>query len=190
MGADVRLREQAGDFRQIDDAVEVAASPIVVVDDALIDRTIARARRAPRGRARVLLHPGADDLLHEMVIALPRESCDVPHINFKSGKSFHVLRGEMAVMVFADDGSEVRPVRLGESPASRGRMVRLNEPRWHTIIPLSDGVVFVETIIGPFTGNRFAPWSPDPGQAARWTAFADSLRRIAASDEAARPALG
>lgn len=190
MGADVRIQGSAGTLAEISEAVEVATSPLVVVDDALIDRTIARARRAPRGRARVLLHPSSDDLFHEMVIALPRESCDVPHINFKSGKSFHVLRGEMAVMVFADDGSEVLPIRLGEASASPNRMVRLNEPRWHTIIPLSDRVVFVEAILGPFTGNRFAPWCPNPDEGARWTAFVDSLRGIAAAGGAARPAIG
>lgn len=176
-------------FAELSAAVEVATSPFVVVDEALIDRTIARARNAPHRRARVLLHPGQEDALHEMLIALPRESCDVPHINFKSGKSFHIVRGEMAVMLFADDGSEVLPCRLGASPADSRRMVRLNQPYWHTIIPLTDDVVFIETIIGPFTGNRFAEWSPNPDSAV-WERFVASLRAIATSGAPARPLLG
>lgn len=175
-------------FKELSAAVEMATSPFVVVDEALIDRTIERARQAPQRRARVLLHPGQEDSLHEMVIALPRESCDVPHINFKSGKSFHVVRGEMAVMIFADDGSEVTPCRLGEGMSARGRMVRLNRPYWHTIIPLSDYVVFIETIIGPFAGNRFAEWAPQPEDTAPWSEFAYSLRGIAAADTVGRPA--
>lgn len=176
-------------FRELGAAVEVATSPFVVVDEALIDRTIARARQAPQGRARVLLHPGQDDSLHEMVIALPRESCDVPHINFKSGKSFHAVRGEMAVMLFADDGREVTPCRIGEGTSGQGRMVRLNRPYWHTIIPLSDYIVFIETIIGPFTGNRFAAWAPQSEDTVRWSEFADSLRVIAATGTVGRPAI-
>lgn len=176
------------EFAELSAAVEVAKTPFVVVDEALIDRTIARARNAPNRRARVLLHPGQEDSLHEMLIALPRESCDVPHINFKSGKSFHIVRGKLAVMLFADDGSEVLPCRLGASPTDSRRMVRLNRPCWHTIIPMTDYVVFIETIIGPFTGNRYAEWSPNPDSAG-WAGFVTSLRVAATSGTPAKPLL-
>ena len=184
MGLDQAVSLGLG-FSELSPAVEVATTPFVVVDEALIDRTIARARNAPNRRARVLLHPGLEDALHEMLIAIPRESCDVPHINFKSGKSFHVVRGEMAVMLFADDGSEVLPCRLGASPSDTRRMVRLNRPYWHTIIPLSDYVVFIETITGPFTGNRFADWAPNPNTS-EWRGFVTSLRSIAILDLASK----
>ncbi|OQA34725.1 MAG: hypothetical protein BWY57_00287 [Betaproteobacteria bacterium ADurb.Bin341] len=179
---------EIGALREISVAVEVADSPFVLVGEMLIDRTVARAQRAPQRRARVLLHPGQEDSLHEMLIALPRESCDVPHINFKSGKSFHVVRGEMAVMIFSDDGSEVTPCRLGAGTTAPSRMVRLNRPSWHTIIPLSDYVVFIETIIGPFTGNRFAEWAPSPDDKLNWTVFSESLQRIAADDSIGKSA--
>ena len=177
------------EFCELSAAVEVATTPFVVVNEALIDRTIGRARNAPQRRARVLLHPGQEDSLHEMLIALPRESCDVPHINFKSGKSFHIVRGEMAVMLFADDGSEVLPCRLGASSTDSCRIVRLNQPHWHTIIPLTDYVVFVETIIGPFTGNQFADWAPNL-DSANWQGFVTSLQTIATSGEPSAPLLG
>jgi cupin fold WbuC family metalloprotein len=188
MGFD-QVAPMGSEFAELSAAVEVATSPFVVVDEALIDRTIARARNSPHRRARVLLHPGQEDSLHEMLIALPRESCDIPHINFKSGKSFHIVRGEMAVMLFPDDGSEVLPCRLGASPTDPRRMVRLNKPTWHTIIPMSDYVVFIETIIGPFTGNRFAEWASNTNSAG-WERFVASLRAIATSDAPARPLLG
>jgi cupin fold WbuC family metalloprotein len=184
-----QLAPLGSDFCELSAAVEVATNPFVVVNEVLIDRTIVRARNAPQRRARVLLHRGQEDSLHEMLIALPRDSCDVPHINFKSGKSFHIVRGEMAVMLFADDGSEVLPCRLGASSADSRRMVRLNQPHWHTIIPLTDYVVFIETIIGPFTGNQFANWAPNL-DSARWERFASSLQVIATSGVPARPLLG
>jgi hypothetical protein len=45
-------------------------------------------------------------------------------------------------------------------------MIRLNQPYWHTIIPLTEHLAFIESIIGPFTGNQFAPWAPSPDQGA------------------------
>lgn len=169
-------------FTELSPAVEVATTPFVIIDDTLIDRTLARARNSPRRRARVLLHPRREDSLHEMLIALPRESCDVPHINFKSGKSFHVMQGEMSLMLFADDGSEVLPCRLGASLIPLRRMIRLNRPCWHTIVPLTDYVVFIETIIGPFTGNRFADWAPSP-DTPEWPGFVSLLRAGAESGD-------
>lgn len=192
---------QAGDARHpspvrvIDEAVEQAAPGWVLLDDALIERTERRAREAQRGRARVLLHPGPDDALHEMLIVLPQDSCDVPHINFRSAKSFHVLRGEVVVLRFSDDGREAMPIRLtanvsASAAANVGaRMLRLGEACWHTLIPLTPQVAFIETIVGPFTGNRFAPWSPLPDAGARWQDFAASLRAIAHSGSSGSPRL-
>ena len=187
-GAPLHRSASLGTVEEVSPAVAVTTSPLVVVTGDLIDRTVERARIAPQQRARVLLHPGQDDSLHEMLIALPQASCDVPHINFKSGKSFHVVRGDMAVMTFSSDGELVIPTLLGATLPSSGRMVRLNQPFWHTIIPLSDYVVFVETIIGPFTGNRFAPWAPSADETA-WEAFADSVRLIASTGMAGHPKL-
>lgn len=164
---------------ELSPAVQVVAGTVAVVDEALIDRTIARARLAPKQRARVLLHRNIDDSLHEMLIALPSESCDVPHINFKSGKSFHVVRGSMAVMLFSDDGTDITACRLGAESDHNARMVRINDPVWHTIIPLSDFVVFIETISGPFTGNQFAPWAPAPNEETAWSNFAARVRILA-----------
>jgi cupin fold WbuC family metalloprotein len=165
-------------FENLTPAVIRASAPVVIVDESLIDTVVSRASQAPKGRARVLLHLSQDDSLHEMVIALPRDSCDVPHINFKSGKSFHLVRGEMVVMLFSDDGQTVTPIRLGGNTGRK--MVRLNQPCWHTIIPITEHTVFIETIIGPFAGNRFAEWSPRPEDAAPWSSFVSALRDFAA----------
>ncbi len=162
-------------FAELNDAVEVSASAVVLITEDLINKTIARARKAVRKRARILLHPQTDDSLHEMLVALPRESCDVPHINFKSGKSFHIVRGEMAVMVFSDDGKKTVSYRLKAGDSGLQRMLRLNKASWHTIIPLSEYAVFIETISGPFIGNQFAPWAA----AQEKERFADDLRKIA-----------
>lgn len=175
-----------GGLHTLDAAVEAVQADWVCVDQALIDRTLARAARAPRGRARVLLHGDPGAALHEMLIALPAHSCDVPHINDRSAKSFHVLRGEVALMRFDAQGTQVTPWRLGAPPGAGVCHIRLEQPCWHTLIPLGGPVVFIETILGPFTGNRFAPWAPQPAQGPRWDAFVAGLRQ-AAQGESGRP---
>jgi cupin fold WbuC family metalloprotein len=150
------------------------------VSDIEIAALVEAARRAPQGRARLILHADRMDSLHEMIIALPSESCDHPHINFKSGKSFLALSGQFAVMVFSDDGTEITPVVLSANSQAIGvRMTRLRRPFWHTIIPISGDVVFLETIIGPFEGNQWATWFPGADRAEERAAWASRLRAIA-----------
>jgi cupin fold WbuC family metalloprotein len=170
----------AGTFHKVTAAVfETEADP-VVVSASDIDALIESARRAPQGRARLILHAGRDDSLHEMVIALPADSCDHPHINFKSGKSFLALSGQFALICFSDDGSKIEPVVLSaESRWPGARMARLRKPAWHTIIPLDGDTVFLESIMGPFEGNRFAPWFPEANQPGEREIWIEKLRKTA-----------
>ena len=169
-----------GTFHRVTAAVfETEADP-VVVSASDIDALIESARRAPQGRARLILHAGRDDSLHEMVIALPADSCDHPHINFKSGKSFLALSGQFALICFSDDGREIEPIVLSaESRWPGARMARLRKPAWHTIIPLAGDTVFLESIIGPFEGNRFATWFPDVNQDGALKVWIERLRTLA-----------
>jgi cupin fold WbuC family metalloprotein len=169
-----------GQFRGVTPAVfEIEADPVIVSANDIANLVTA-ARAAPAGRARLILHPDRRDTLHEMVIALPPDSCDHPHINFKSGKSFVALSGQFAVMVFSDDGTEIQPFVLSADSHQPGaRVARLRRPAWHTIIPLSGDTVFLETIVGPFTGNRFAPWFANADQIDERAAWAEKLRKLA-----------
>jgi len=168
------------EFRELAAPVEAVTSATALLDEQMIDRVVDRARRAPGGRARILLHRSIDESLHEMLIALPRTSCDVPHKNFKSGKSFHIVRGRMVVMMFSEDGARVTPCLIEHGSRTKPCMIRLNTPCFHTIIPLDEHAVFVETVMGPFTGNEFAAWSPTDMTTGPGLAFAEKLRQMAA----------
>jgi cupin fold WbuC family metalloprotein len=169
-----------GGFLKTSQAVfETDADP-VVVSPIDIKTLVEAARLAPQGRARLILHPTREDSLHEMVIGLPQDSCDHPHINFKSGKSFLALSGQFALICFSDDGSKIKPVVLSaEDRLAGAKMVRLRKAAWHTIIPLTGDTVFLESIIGPFEGNRFATWFPDASQPREREAWVEKLRKIA-----------
>lgn len=168
-----------GEFRKVTPSVlETAADPATVSQDD-IAAVIAAAREAPNGRARLILHTGPQDNFHEMVIALPPTSCDHPHINYKSGKSFLALSGQFAVMRCSDDGEMIDAIVLSDGNWPGARMTRLRAAAWHTIIPLQGDTVFLESIIGPFEGNRFAEWFPEDAASPEREAMADRFRAIA-----------
>jgi len=175
------VRPAPSEVRLTSQAVAAATGSLFCLNGTMIDDVITRARSAERRRSRLLLHRSPDELLHEMIIALPRDSCDIPHKNFRSGKSFHVLRGRMTVMVFSDDGTTLTPLYAEAGGGGAASLVRLNDSYFHTIIPMSDYVVFVETNMGPFTGNEFAPWSPTDMTTGEGLRFAETLRAVAAA---------
>lgn len=154
---------------------ETEAHP-VVVGPREIAGLVAEARRASAGRARLLLHPNRADSLHEMVIALPPHSFDHPHINDRSGKSFLALSGRFAVVCYDDDGNLTGAPVLAADGGAGEMLVRLRRPTWHTILPLAGDVVFLETITGPFVGNRFAPWFPSMSDDPQREAFRQAAR--------------
>jgi cupin fold WbuC family metalloprotein len=151
----------------------------VIVQCSHIRQLVTAAQAAPSGRARLILHTNRNDDLHEMIVALPPDSCDHPHVNFQSGKSFFALSGQFALIWCADDGSKFHPIILSAGPHQGNRMVRLRKPVWHTIIPLNGDTVFLETIRGPFVGNCYAPWFPAASRVEERKAFVEKLRGIA-----------
>ena len=171
-------------FTTVNPSVFTGDGDPVTVNSAAVAAVCAAAKDAPNGRARLILHDGADDILHEMIIALPPPSCDHPHINFRSGKSFMAVSGRFAVMSFSDDGTLLPPVVLDATGKDAAIMTRLREPVWHTIIPLQGDVAFLETKSGPFTGNFFAEWFPTDGPARE--AYAEGLRMAAREADARR----
>jgi len=174
----------AGSFAAVSPAVFESADDPVAFGPVELEALLAAAKRSPTGRCRMLLHPHRDDALHEMVIALPSTSCDHPHINDRSGKSFLAMSGQFAVLHFSDDGVRIGCIILSDGRWPGRRIARLRAPCWHTIIPLAGEVAFLETICGPFTGNRWAPWFPGEAEPAAREAFAERLRALARNEAA------
>jgi cupin fold WbuC family metalloprotein len=169
-----------GGFQKTTEAVFETDVDPVAISPTDIKTLVEAARLAPQGRARLILHSSREDSLHEMVIALPPDSCDHPHINFKSGKSFLALSGQFALICFSDDGSEIRPIVLSAEDRLVGAtMVRLRRAAWHTIIPLAGDTVFLETILGPYEGNQFASWFPDANRPRERKVWIEKLRKVA-----------
>jgi cupin fold WbuC family metalloprotein len=121
-----------------------------------------RASRSQRRRARLCAHPQPSDPLHEMIIALARGTYIRPHRHAGKSESFHIIEGELAVVLFEEAGAIRDVIRMGPYQSGRVFFYRLMEPLFHTVLVNSARVLFHETTNGPFdpADTEFAPWSP------------------------------
>lgn len=140
-------------------AANDAVTPLSVEDIEFLKRI---ADSSPQKKARILMHADPSRSLHEMLIVHTRGSYIQPHINADSAKSFLVLSGEMVVFLFDDVGSIKECHRMCANSGSGIFMLRLEEPVYHTLVVLTNTVVFLETVLGPHQQTRYGSFSPKP----------------------------
>jgi cupin fold WbuC family metalloprotein len=144
---------------------------IQLIDEALIEATLAKARSSPRLRANHNLHASHEDGFHRFLNAWVRGTYAAPHrhLGVPKPEAFITLRGKLACFIFDDAGAVVRSAVLGA-----GGLWGIDIPPgvWHTLLPVTPEAVCFEVKPGPWepaTDKEFAPWAPregDPGAAA------------------------
>jgi cupin fold WbuC family metalloprotein len=173
-------------IRATSDEVFLATGGIVQVraeDVALVKQ---KGTTNARKRARLCAHPGPDDKLHEMLIVLDRGTYIRPHRHGGKAESFHIIEGELDVVIFRDDGAIREVVRMGPYSSGKAFYYRIMEPCYHSVLIHTPYALFHETTNGPFNrgDTEFAPWSPaegEPGVAA----FVEKIRAATAVKKAA-----
>lgn len=115
-----------------------------------------------KGRVRINLHPDNDDPLHEMFIAIRQDSYIRPHKHPNKSESFHIVYGEVDVVIFKDDGDIHQVIKLAANSSSKAFYYRMSKPFFHTLVIKSELVVVHEITNGPFVkdGTIFATFSP------------------------------
>lgn len=169
------------------DEVHQATGGVVRVTAADVAAVVTGGTANARGRARLCAHPGPDDRLHEMLIVLARGTYIRPHRHAEKAESFHLIEGELDVVLFHDDGAVRDVVRMGPYGSGKAFYYRLMEPCYHAVLVNTPHALFHETTNGPFVrgGTEFAAWSPAEGDAAV-PAYVAALRdRIAPTKQAA-----
>jgi len=156
--------------RELSPDVLVADGGVVCLMNAEGRAIRDRAGRSHRQRARLCAHRGLDDRLHEMIIALARGTYIRPHRHAGKSESFHIIEGELEVVLFEDGGAMRDIIRMGPYQSGRVFFYRLMEPCFHTVLVRSPQVLFHETTNGPFdpADTEFAPWAPAEGDPAAW----------------------
>lgn len=151
---------------------------VVVVDGEIIGFLKQCAQANERQCCRLCLHPNVESPLHEMVIVHRKGAYVRPHSHTGKSESFHVMEGELAVVCFSAEGAVERVVRLSSSQ-ERGGCCRISAGMYHTVIPMSEWVVFHETTQGPFVRGDcdFAPWAPDASDMERAGEYLGLLKK-------------
>jgi cupin fold WbuC family metalloprotein len=160
-----------------------AEERIVTVDAAAIATLAEAANRNPRRRIRLCAHRGVDDRLHEMLIVHAKDAYVRPHKHLGKAESFHVIEGEVDVVVFDEHGAVDEVIEMGTFPSGRPFFYRIADPLYHTLLIRSPVLVFHETTVGPFRRDDtvFAPWAPEDGSGAEIERFLDGLSHIVAA---------
>ncbi len=143
--------------------VIVADSNIATFDESCFATLMDMARQSPQRRSRICLHRSPTDAVHEMLLCLCRDSYIRAHRHPDKTESFHLIRGQLTVVLFNDSGEATDRISMGLPGSGRPFLYRLSSPIWHTVIPETDFVFFHETTNGPFVPGttEFAPWSPE-----------------------------
>jgi cupin fold WbuC family metalloprotein len=137
---------------------------IVAADKRQVQFLKNKASKTQDGKARFCLHKKLEDSLHEMIIALCKDVYVRPHKHRVKTETFHLIEGKLEVIVFNDRGELCRRIFLNKKGENSSLLCRLGKGIWHTVIPLTNFVVFHEITNGPYEGKEdsiFAPWAPE-----------------------------
>lgn len=147
-------------LKRVTEEVFVADQQIVRFDRRIVDFIKEVAVDSKRGRARVCAHRDNADSLHEMLIAMRRNSYVRPHRHWGKVESFHLVEGAADVVVMEESGTIVDVVRL--DPVS-DFFYRLDRPKYHTVLVESPVLVIHEVTNGPFdpADTQYGPFAPD-----------------------------
>ncbi|CCD83632.1 conserved protein of unknown function [Bradyrhizobium sp. ORS 285] len=168
--------------------VFLAEGPIAAVGQAEINTLKAAVKASPKRRARINAHPDGEDQLHEMIIAIDSHSYIRPHKHPGKSEAFHIVEGEVDIVVFDDSGEIARVVELGAPGGTRPFYYRMSNAFFHTLIIRSELLVVHEITNGPFRpgASVFADFAPEDSDTAAAAAYqADLVRRVAALQDAA-----
>jgi cupin fold WbuC family metalloprotein len=168
--------------------VFLAEGPIAAVGQAELNTLKAAVKASPKRRARINAHPDGDDALHEMIIAIDASSYIRPHKHPGKSEAFHIVEGEVDIVVFDDQGEIERVVALGPPSGSRPFYYRMSTAFFHTLIIRSDLLIVHEITNGPFrpSATVFADFAPEDHETNKAGAYqAELIRRVATRGDTA-----
>lgn len=165
--------------------VYIAPGPIATIGRTELDYLRMELANNARGRVRINLHPDNADTLHEMFIAIRPDSYIRPHKHLEKSEAFHIVYGEVDVVLFDDDGDIAQIVPLAAGSTSNAFYYRMSRPFFHTLMIKSDLLLVHEITNGPFTGDStmYAEFAPaedaDAGVIDTWlTKLSASARQV------------
>jgi len=166
-------------FNEVNEEVIYINEPIARINTAEITLLKKKAVNNARKRIRICTHRDVNDTIHEMLIVHTKGAYIRPHKHFNKIESFHVIEGDLKVVVFNDTGEIKEVIDMGSYTSGKNFYYRLADSDFHTVIPISDLIVFHEITNGPFVREDtvFANWAPAETDYAQHKLFLDNLEK-------------
>jgi cupin fold WbuC family metalloprotein len=116
-----------------------------------------------RKRSRLCAHKDISSSLHEMFIVHKKNIYVRPHKHLGKSESFHLIEGEVTLILYEDNGDIRTVVDMGSYESGKCFYYRVDEPVFHSILIQSDYIVFHEATLGPFVREDtvYADWAPE-----------------------------
>ena len=145
------------------DEVLYASSTYVAVDSRVTEKLGSLAQQTRRGRLRLCAHQTPNDDVHEMFIVHPRGAYVPPHKHLGKSESLLILSGTCEHILFDDEGGITAKRKMGDFGSGHDFYFRIGSPVFHSLVILSDQLVFLEITKGPFQrkDTLIAPWAPE-----------------------------
>lgn len=140
----------------------------ISINNDWLDKLAEAAGQSERQVSRLLMHTAPEEGVQEMLIAFTNQCVIVPNHSPAKSESLHVLRGEIALILFDEYGKVSERLIMAPSGSGKPFMYRLSSTPWHTMVSLTPSAVVHEILQGPFVqSNETLPdWVTD--QNAEW----------------------
>ena len=126
------------------------------LDPHRLEQLIDDARRSPRRRLNLNLHPDLSAPVQRLAIAMEPDSYVRPHRHSARWELFIVLRGRFEILVFEEDGH----LRSRHALAA-GQAIEYPAGTFHTVLAAETGSVFFEVKEGPMLAVAPEDWLQD-----------------------------
>jgi cupin fold WbuC family metalloprotein len=109
------------------------------------------------------MHADSNAAVHEMLIVHAKGCYVRPHKHLNKSESFHIVEGELDVVLLNEAAQIEEVIRMGDYRSGRPYYYRLNQPLYHTLLIRSPQVMFHEVTNGPFqrSDTLFLPGTPE-----------------------------
>ncbi len=151
----------------------------------ILDEISLQAKQSPRLRKNYNFHHSDEDICHRLLNAMEPGSYIQPHRHLDANKdeTLIVIRGEMGLIIFDDDGNMEEKSLL--KPGGHTMMVNIPHGKFHTWVSFTERSVFFESKAGPFlplSQEEKAFWAPLEGDESS-AGYLASLKKLFESDK-------
>ena len=123
-----------------------------IIDNALIDSVVEKAKTSPRLRMNFNFHGSLEDKCHRFLNALEPGTQVPVHHHVTKDETFILLRGRVRVNIYNDLGEVTESVVLSHEEGHIG--VDIPKDTWHNVECLEAGSVILEVKEGPFVEHE------------------------------------